>query len=126
MEKSSVYADGEQEALRYKWIESEKAGHDLGEAAILVSHRTSELDGRRNVGRAVEHDLGEPLDRVRRGAHSERRDAGARVGALWRAAINQRIRHERRGRRRWSAVDVDEAERHGRGVPRFVRRASVV
>ena len=34
MEKSSVYADGEQEALRYKWIESEKAGHDLGEAAI--------------------------------------------------------------------------------------------
>ena len=34
MEKSSVYVDGEQEALRYKWIESEKAGHDLGEAAI--------------------------------------------------------------------------------------------
>jgi hypothetical protein len=34
MEKSSVYADGEQEALRYKWIESEKAGCDLGEAAI--------------------------------------------------------------------------------------------
>ena len=34
MEKSSVYIDGEQEALRYKWIESEKAGHDLGEWAI--------------------------------------------------------------------------------------------
>src|SRR5271166_6347877 len=34
MEKSSVYIDGEQEALRYKWIESEKAGRDLGEAAI--------------------------------------------------------------------------------------------
>jgi len=34
MEKSSVYIDGEQEALRYKWIESEKAGHDLGESAI--------------------------------------------------------------------------------------------
>src|SRR5206468_4638383 len=34
MEKSSVYIDGEQEALRYKWIESEKAGCDLGEAAI--------------------------------------------------------------------------------------------
>ncbi len=34
LERSSVYADGEQEALRYKWIESEKAGHDLGEAAI--------------------------------------------------------------------------------------------
>ncbi|MFQ3650376.1 MAG: hypothetical protein SNJ75_08595 [Gemmataceae bacterium] len=33
-ERASVYADGEQEALRYKWIESEKAGHDLGEAAI--------------------------------------------------------------------------------------------
>ena len=34
MEKSSVYVEGEQEALRYKWIESEKAGCDLGEAAI--------------------------------------------------------------------------------------------
>jgi hypothetical protein len=29
-----VYADSDQEALRYKWIESEKAGHDLGEAAL--------------------------------------------------------------------------------------------
>ncbi len=34
MEKCSVYSDCEQEAQRYKWIESEKAGHDLGEAAI--------------------------------------------------------------------------------------------
>jgi hypothetical protein len=34
MEKSSVYVESEQEALRYKWIESEKAGRDLGEAAI--------------------------------------------------------------------------------------------
>jgi hypothetical protein len=34
MDKSSVYADCEQEALRYKWIESEKAGRDLGEIAI--------------------------------------------------------------------------------------------
>ncbi|MBV9125024.1 MAG: hypothetical protein JO112_16845 [Planctomycetes bacterium] len=34
MQKSSVYAAGEQEALRYKWIESEKAGCDLGEVAI--------------------------------------------------------------------------------------------
>ena len=34
MEKSSVYIESEQEALRYKWIESEKAGHDLGEVAI--------------------------------------------------------------------------------------------
>lgn len=34
MEKSSVYVESEQEALRYKWIESEKAGHDLGEDAI--------------------------------------------------------------------------------------------
>ena len=34
MEKSSVYADSEQEALQFKWIESEKAGRDLGEAAI--------------------------------------------------------------------------------------------
>jgi hypothetical protein len=34
MHKSSVYVESEQEALRYKWIESEKAGRDLGEAAI--------------------------------------------------------------------------------------------
>jgi hypothetical protein len=34
MEKCSVFKDCEQEALRYKWIESEKAGRDLGEAAI--------------------------------------------------------------------------------------------
>ncbi len=34
MEKSSVYADCEQEADRFKWIESEKARRDLGEAAI--------------------------------------------------------------------------------------------
>lgn len=34
MEKCSVYVESEQEALRYKWIESERAGHDLGENAI--------------------------------------------------------------------------------------------
>ena len=34
LEKASVYIDGEQEALRFKWIESEKAGRDLGEAAL--------------------------------------------------------------------------------------------
>jgi hypothetical protein len=34
LEKSSVYTDSEQEALKYKWIESQKAGRDLGEAAI--------------------------------------------------------------------------------------------
>lgn len=34
MEKSSVYVESELEALRYKWIESEKAGRDLGDAAI--------------------------------------------------------------------------------------------
>ena len=34
MEKSSVYADGEQEALKFKWIESEKAGYDMGDGAI--------------------------------------------------------------------------------------------
>jgi hypothetical protein len=34
MEKCSVYVESEKEALRYKWIESEKAGCDLGEAAI--------------------------------------------------------------------------------------------
>ncbi|MFO0879798.1 MAG: hypothetical protein U0840_20820 [Gemmataceae bacterium] len=34
METASVHAEGEREALRYKWIESEKAGFDLGEAAL--------------------------------------------------------------------------------------------
>jgi hypothetical protein len=33
-EKCSVYADSDQEALRFKWIESERAGRDLGEAAL--------------------------------------------------------------------------------------------
>lgn len=30
---SSVYEDGDQEAARHKWIQSEKAGRDLGEEA---------------------------------------------------------------------------------------------
>ena len=34
IERCSVYADSEAEALRFKWIESEKAGCDLGEEAI--------------------------------------------------------------------------------------------
>jgi hypothetical protein len=34
MEKLSVHVEAEQEAGRYRWIESEKAGSDLGEAAI--------------------------------------------------------------------------------------------
>jgi hypothetical protein len=34
VEKCSVYLESEKEAQRYKWIESEKAGCDLGEAAI--------------------------------------------------------------------------------------------
>ena len=34
MEKVSVFVEGEKEAQRFKWIESEKAGKDLGEAAI--------------------------------------------------------------------------------------------
>jgi len=33
-QRLSVYEQGEEEALRYKWIVSEKAGRDLGEAAI--------------------------------------------------------------------------------------------
>jgi len=32
---SSVYQHGELEAQRFKWIESEKAGKDLGESALL-------------------------------------------------------------------------------------------
>jgi hypothetical protein len=34
MEMSSVYVDCKIEAQRYKWIESEKVGYDLGEEAI--------------------------------------------------------------------------------------------
>jgi hypothetical protein len=34
MEKVSVYVEGEKEAQRFKWIESEKAGKDLGDDAI--------------------------------------------------------------------------------------------
>ncbi len=34
MDKASVYTESEQEALKFKWIESEKAGRDLGEDAI--------------------------------------------------------------------------------------------
>ena len=34
MEMSSVYVDCEREAQRFKWIESEKVGYDLGEDAI--------------------------------------------------------------------------------------------
>jgi hypothetical protein len=34
VDKVSVYAESEKEALQYKWIESEKAGCDLGETAI--------------------------------------------------------------------------------------------
>jgi hypothetical protein len=36
MEKWSVYDDCEQEAARFKWIESEKRGCDLGEDAIRM------------------------------------------------------------------------------------------
>ena len=32
--KASVYAECEQEIQRFKWIESEKAGRDLGETAV--------------------------------------------------------------------------------------------
>lgn len=34
MDVCSVYIEGELEALRHKWIESERAQRDLGEAAI--------------------------------------------------------------------------------------------
>jgi hypothetical protein len=34
MQKCSIYEDCRVEAARFKWIESERAGRDLGEAAI--------------------------------------------------------------------------------------------
>src|SRR5436305_2920420 len=34
MQKCSIYEDCQREADRFKWIESEKAGQDLGELAV--------------------------------------------------------------------------------------------
>jgi hypothetical protein len=34
VEKCSLFVEGQKEALRYKWLESEKAGKDLGDHAI--------------------------------------------------------------------------------------------
>jgi hypothetical protein len=34
MERASVYTESQKEALQFKWIESEKAGHDLGDDCI--------------------------------------------------------------------------------------------
>jgi len=34
VEKCSVYVESEKEAQAYKWIESQKAGRDLGESAV--------------------------------------------------------------------------------------------
>ena len=36
MEKCSVYAESEKEAQRFKWIESEKAGWDIGFERALI------------------------------------------------------------------------------------------
>jgi hypothetical protein len=69
MDKLSVYVDGEQEALRFKWIESEKAGRDLGEAAIhrwvkdhwrgyLRARWLEHLQGKRFWVELDQHDFG--------------------------------------------------------------------
>ena len=56
MEKSSVYVEGELEALKYKWIESEKAGYDIGfERALLdwiVKHRSAWRERRQRATKA--------------------------------------------------------------------------
>ena len=57
MEKSSVYFESEQEALRYKWIESEKAGRDLGDVAIRRWQRDT-------GGRAMLASTGECFDDI--------------------------------------------------------------
>src|SRR5262245_27032538 len=49
MEKASVFRESAIEADRFKWIEKEKAGRDLGEAAIrrrVQSHRWGYLRAR--------------------------------------------------------------------------------
>ena len=51
VEMCSVYAESEKEAQRYKWIESEKAGHDIGfERALIdwiVKYRSAWLKHRK-------------------------------------------------------------------------------
>jgi len=69
-EKQSVYVEGENEALRFKWIESEKAGYDLGEnpAGSWLKH----LGPGCSQGRLLEHLAGKrfwvELDRSTFGA----------------------------------------------------------
>ena len=55
VERASVYEDCEREAAKYKWIESEKAGTDIGfEKALLdwiVRHRSNWRQKRLKEGR---------------------------------------------------------------------------
>ncbi|MFH0964894.1 MAG: hypothetical protein V2A58_12915 [Planctomycetota bacterium] len=53
----SLYAGGREEALKHKWIESEKMGHDLGQRAIEDWNRRHWWKWCR--GRWVEHLQGE-------------------------------------------------------------------
>ena len=77
MEVSSIFVDGEQEALRFKWIESEKAGFDLGETAIrnwvqchwwgyLRAALAGAPSGQALLGRAGPRRLRPPATQVRR------------------------------------------------------------
>ena len=57
MERASVYIEGEQEALRFKWIESEKAGYDIGFVRALldwiVKHRSAWRERRQRQVKGV-------------------------------------------------------------------------
>jgi hypothetical protein len=49
IERRSVYADSEQEILKFKWIESQRAGRDLGEEAVkqwVINHWSGFLRAR--------------------------------------------------------------------------------
>lgn len=49
VERCSVYADSEQEISKFKWIESQRAGRDLGEEAVrlwVVQHWSGYLRAR--------------------------------------------------------------------------------
>ena len=57
LKNSSLYREFQaerEEILRHKWIESEKAGHDVGfERALtdwIIKHRSEWLKGRRSEG----------------------------------------------------------------------------
>ena len=64
-EKCSVFIEGQKEADKYKWIESEKAGFDLGETITAAMWRLckqikAELEDAPGPGRKLNGRITEP------------------------------------------------------------------